>query len=97
MKHNSCNSQTITHSTTPEYLAEKRAKAKLGFIIHLVVFSIVSNIQYLQGLFTWDFSFFLPMLGWGLGVFIHGAGIFLGPRLRLQEHLMEYELKQIEK
>ena len=92
-----CNSQNINDSISPEHLAEKRAKAKLGFIIHLVVFSIVSNVQYLQGLFSWDFSFFLPTLGWGLGVLIHGFAVFIGPSLRLQERLLEYELKQLKK
>jgi hypothetical protein len=94
MKKN-CSSHIVNDPTSPTYLAEKRAKAKLGFIIHLVVFSIVSNVQYLQGLLSWDFSFFLPTLGWGLGVLAHGFGVFIWPKLRLQERLIEYELKEL--
>ena len=58
----------------------ERAEALVGFAIHLVNYLAVSVILLVINLFaspgvpwaTW------PLLGWGIGVASHGAGVFFG-------------------
>lgn len=86
----------ITKPASPEDVAERRAQAKLGFMIHLAVFGIISNIQFVQGLINWDFSFVRRLLGWGLGVAIHGIALLFS-QLNIEERLVQQELEQLQK
>ena len=60
-----------------DHLARKRAGAKLGFYGHLAVYTAVN-------LFLFALSFLgnrpwspFPLLGWGLGLVLHGISVFL--------------------
>ena len=84
-------------STTPldperERLARRRAQAKLGWYWHAMVYVIVN-----LGLFAlaWsqgrDWAIY-PALGWGLGLALHGAAVWLGgPGSTWCERLIERE------
>jgi predicted membrane channel-forming protein YqfA (hemolysin III family) len=56
-------------------LAQRRARAKMGFFIHLAVFVLVNALLVtidLLALRRHGMSIF-PAMGWGLGLAIHGA------------------------
>jgi hypothetical protein len=77
--------------------ARKKVEAKIGFYIHLVVYTgvnilliiinIVTSTQYLW--FKW------PLIGWGIGLFFHAFGVFAFSKgLSLKERMIEKELKK---
>ncbi|RJQ65346.1 MAG: hypothetical protein C4519_28375 [Desulfobacteraceae bacterium] len=59
--------------------AERRAAAKLGFLIHLSVYILVNFLlivinQTTSPQYYW---FKWPLLGWGIGVIMHAVGVFI--------------------
>ena len=66
---------------TPEELermARKRANAKMGWIIHALVFVVVNTgLAVVSGLNGRNWAVF-PAFGWGLGLLIHGAVVYGG-------------------
>jgi len=79
-----------------ERLAHKRAAAKLGWYVHATVYVVV-NLFLLAvsthgfGLRPWSV---FPVLGWGVGLALHGVAVFLladggGLRRRLLERERE--------
>jgi hypothetical protein len=77
--------------------AEKRAKAKLGFYIHAMVFVFVNAMQFGINLFTTPLIFwsFFPFLGWGLGLAIHGLVVWFKTS-ELGEWMVEEELEKLQ-
>lgn len=86
------------HSAPPsspeqlERLARKRAGAKLGWYIHATVYLLVNLFlafvaaRHAQG---WAA---VPALGWGLGLLIHGAAVWLAlPGGALHGQLLDRE------
>ncbi len=79
-----------------ERLAERRAKAKLGFFVHALVYAVVitglSLLAFSQGK-IWSLW---PAAGWGLGLLMHGLGVFgFGPGSALRERLIERERERL--
>ena len=74
--------------------AYRRARAKLGFYIHLVAYVTVNPLlvfinystspQYLW--FKWS------LLGWGIGLLFHWFSVFVGPKL--MQHFFKRELEK---
>lgn len=66
--------------------ARKRVKEIRGFYIHLVMYVLINSLLFLINITTspgvlW---FYWPLLGWGIGIFVHafyvfGFGRWLGP------------------
>ena len=83
---------------TQRRLARRRAAAKLGFLIHLVVFVIVNTGLVLLdalALRRHGFSVF-PLLGWGLGLTIHGLVVGFGAAgANLREKMEAAELERL--
>ena len=79
-------------------LAQRRARAKMGFFIHLAVFVMVNAVLVLIDLLALrrhGFSLF-PALGWGLGLAIHGAVVFFaGSGSALHQRLVDVELARL--
>jgi 2TM domain len=77
-----------------ERIARKRAGAKLGWFIHAAVFVVVNLFvfamsQYAFGTRPWSVK---PLLGWGLGLALHGISVwFLGTGGGLRERLVQRE------
>lgn len=77
-----------------ERLAHKRAGAKLGWYVHAVVYVIVNLFifaisRYGFGSRPWSVY---PLLGWGLGLGLHGISAFmLGAGGEFRERLVEKE------
>jgi hypothetical protein len=83
-----------------ERLASKRAGAKLGWYIHAAVYVLVnlfifSMSQYGFGSRPWSV---FPLLGWGLGLALHGVSVFvLGSGGGLREHLVRKERERLQR
>jgi hypothetical protein len=60
-----------------EQLARKRASAKLGWLIHASVYVAVNSFLVLTALYQGKNWAVFPLLGWGLGLAIHGAAVWL--------------------
>ena len=83
-----------------ERLAHKRAKAKLGWFAHAAVYLLVNGFlfaSYYFGLRSHPWSF-VPMLGWGLGLALHGVSVFLlGVGSSLHGSLVQRERDRIQR
>jgi hypothetical protein len=76
--------------------AKKRVKAKIGFCFHLATYIFVN----LMLIFIWYFAtgggykwFLWPLMGWGIGVFFHGLGVFVASG-SLMERMIQKELER---
>ncbi len=85
---------------TPEQidrLARKRAGAKMGWYLHAAIYVLVNlglaTISLANGR-TWHAY---PLLGWGLGLAIHGAAVWLGTGGGgLYERLLQRERQRLQ-
>jgi hypothetical protein len=91
----------MQHPLSPdelERLARKRAGAKLGWYIHATVFVCVNlglfaMSHYAFGQRPWSPG---PLLGWGLGVVLHGVSVFvLGNGSTLRERMVQRERERL--
>jgi uncharacterized integral membrane protein len=60
-----------------ERLARRRAGAKLGWLIHAIVYVLVNTLLVALSLASGRGWAVFPLLGWGLGLAVHGAVVFL--------------------
>jgi 2TM domain len=81
-------------------LARKRAGAKMGWYIHASVFVLVnlfifSMSTYAFGTRAWSLA---PLLGWGLGLALHGVSVwFLGTGGGLRERMVQREREHLQR
>ena len=81
-----------------ERLAHKRARAKLGWYIHAMVYIVVNLFifaisRYGFGSRPWSV---IPLLGWGVGLALHGISVFfLGASSGLRERLVQHERERL--
>ena len=75
-----------------ERLARKRAGAKLGWYAHACVYILVNLfLAFLSTRSSYPWAVF-PALGWGLGLLIHGAAVWIAmPGGGLYAQLLERE------
>jgi hypothetical protein len=63
-------------------LAQERAAMLQGFYIHLVIYLVINGGLFLINLLTrgsdGTWWFYWPLLGWGVGVFVHAVTTFAG-------------------
>jgi hypothetical protein len=83
------------------YLQAKRhVERKIRFFIHLSVYIIVNAGLILLSQTAESAGRFhalplLPLLGWGLGLSLHGLRVYLrGPGVRWKERMIEQELRK---
>jgi len=83
------------HTLSPdevETLARRRAAARMGWYVHALVFVVVNSALGLLAWFTGHHWAIYPTLGWGLGLLLHGAGVWLSlGGGGLQERLLTQE------
>lgn len=73
-----------------ERLARRRARSKMGWYTHASVYILVNLfLAFLSSRHTHSWAVF-PALGWGLGLLIHGAAVWL-PSGKLYTQLLERE------
>ncbi|MFC5498952.1 2TM domain-containing protein [Caenimonas terrae] len=81
-------------------LARKRAGAKLGWYTHATVYVLVNLFlfamsQYAFGTRRWSLA---PVLGWGLGLALHGISVFvIGSGSGLRERLVQKERDKLQR
>lgn len=75
-----------------ERLARRRARAKMGWYTHASVYILVNLfLAFLSSRHTHSWAVY-PALGWGLGLLIHGAAVWLSmPGGNLYTQLLERE------
>lgn len=79
-------------------LARKRAGAKLGWYMHAAVYVVVnlfifSMSAYAFGTRAWSVK---PLLGWGVGLALHGISVFvLGASGGLRERMVQKERERL--
>jgi hypothetical protein len=80
-----------------ERLARRRARAKLGWYVHAAVYLLVNLglvLLSLQHGRTWAAY---PLLGWGVGLLIHGVVVFIAiPGGSLYERLLARERRALQ-
>ncbi len=88
-------------SLSPEeidHLARKRAGAKLGWYAHAAVYVLVNLFLFSVSLYgfgsrRWSLA---PLLGWGLGLALHGVAVFvLGSGSGLRERMVQKEREKL--
>ena len=83
-----------------ERLARKRAGAKLGWYMHAMLYVLVNLFifaisRYGFGHRPWSV---FPLLGWGLGLALHGVAVFvLGAGGGLRERLVQKERERLQR
>jgi hypothetical protein len=60
-----------------EQLAHKRARAKLGWYIHAMVYVAVNLLLAALSALSGRHWAVFPAIGWGIGLAVHGAVVFL--------------------
>jgi len=81
-----------------ERIAHKRAGVKLGWYVHAAVYLVVN--LFLSAI---SFSFgsrwsIYPMLGWGLGLALHGIAVFfLGAGSGVRDKLVRRERERLQR
>jgi 2TM domain len=84
-------SPTYSHEQI-ERIAHKRASAKLGWLIHAGVYVAVNALLIGLSLASGKAWAVFPLLGWGIGLAAHGAGVWLvAPGAALHERLLARE------
>ena len=71
------NPSTELQDQTLERQARKRAGAKLGWYIHATVYLCMNLVLVALSLMGGRHWYAFPLLGWGLGLAIHGLVVFL--------------------
>ncbi|MFM7331473.1 MAG: 2TM domain-containing protein [Brachymonas sp.] len=93
-------SQDVSATLSPaeiERLARRRAGAKLGWFIHAAVFVCVNALLMLLSFLSGKAWAIFPLLGWGLGLAIHGAAVWLAsPGGALHERLLQAERSRLQ-
>ena len=77
--------------------AEKKVEARMGFYTHLVVYLVVNTMLTILNLTVAGDYFWAmwPMIGWGIGVILHGLSTFVfDSQSSLKERLIEKEMQK---
>lgn len=83
-----------------ERLAQRRASAKLGWYTHAAVYVLVNLFlfaisRYAFGTRPWSVA---PLLGWGVGLALHGLSVFLlGKGSGLRERMVAKERERLQR
>jgi hypothetical protein len=83
-----------------ERLAQRRASAKLGWYAHAAVYVLVNLFlfaisRYAFGTRPWSVA---PLLGWGVGLALHGLSVFLlGKGSGLRERMVQKERERLQR
>lgn len=59
-----------------ERLAVRRVKAKMGWYLHAAIYVVVNLFLMAGAMFHGRHWHFFPLIGWGLGLAIHGAVVW---------------------
>ena len=81
-------------------LARKRAGAKLGWYLHATAFALINTVVFAMSVHafgTRPWSVY-PLLGWGLGLVLHGISVFvLGTGSAMHERMVQREREALQR
>ena len=80
--------------------ARKRVEAKIGFYVHLGVYVGVNLLLIIINFMTApEYLWFKwPLMGWGIGLFFHGVGVFASFKGdSVKERMIEKEMEAMRK
>jgi hypothetical protein len=87
---------TTLSAEEAEQLAHQRARAKMGWLLHALVFLLVNAAALLLG-WSGRHGQGLPVWGWGMALLIHGAAVLLAtPISRVHDHLLQRERARLQ-
>lgn len=93
---NTLHAGTALPDTRLEQLARRRAGAKLGWYIHASVYLLVNLLLVTLSVSSGRHWAVFPLLGWGLGLAVHGAVVFLVTGgAGLHERLVQQERERL--
>jgi 2TM domain len=79
-----------------ERLARRRAKAKLGFFTHALIYAVIMTGLSLLALSQGKAWSLWPAAGWAFGLLMHGLGVFgFAPSGALRERLVQRERERL--
>ncbi|MGC3987737.1 MAG: 2TM domain-containing protein [Pseudorhodoferax sp.] len=75
-----------------DWVARRRARAKLGWFAHATVYAIVNTVLLVLSFASGRHWALFPLLGWGLGLLFHGLAVWLlAPGNPLLDRMVERE------
>ena len=81
-------------------LARRRAGAKLGWYSHAALYLVINLVMFTMSTYGFGsrpWSAF-PLLGWGLGLALHGVSVFvLGTGSGLRERMVRREREKLQR
>ena len=78
-----------------ERLAQRRAKAKMGWYIHASVYTLFNLLLLTLSASSGRYWAVFPALGWGLGLLVHGAVVFLLAGGTWHERMVQTERERL--
>ena len=86
-----------TNDTSLDKLARRRAKAKLGWFSHAAVYLAVNAGLIALSLANGRAWAIFPLLGWGLGLLMHGIAVWVfAPGGHLLEGMVQRERAKLD-
>ncbi len=85
------------NTKTTEQRAHKIAKERVEFKIHLLSYLLVNSFLLILNLIlTPEYLWFVwPLMGWGIGLIIHGVNAHFSQGSSLKERMIEKEMKKV--
>jgi hypothetical protein len=81
-----------------EIIARRRAGAKLGWYIHATVYVVVNTALVLMAIAHGRNWAVFPLVGWGVGLALHGISVFLiGKGSGLRERMVQREREKLQR
>ena len=77
-----------------ERIAVRRVKAKMGWFFHAAIYTVVNLFLISASLIQGRHWHWFPLLGWGLGLAIHGAAVWFKSSIaghQMRERMIERE------
>lgn len=79
-----------------EQTAHQNAKLKVEFKIHMVIYIVVISLLAIINItltpaYLW---FIWPLLGWGLGIVIHGINVHFSTNSSFKERMIKREMEK---
>lgn len=79
-------------------IARRRAKAKLGWFAHATVYLLVNAVLVALSLAGGRHWALFPLLGWGLGLVLHGVAVWLlAPGNALMDRMVARERARLQR
>ena len=88
---------TATSPEALERLARRRVAAKMGWLMHALVYVCVNAGLALIAWHTGRAWHLYPLAGWGLGLAIHGLAVWLGSGMDLHQRLLQTERDKLQR